>query len=41
MDLYQPNADWRNVTVEKLNGRGDLCKIDDGSPETFEYTLEK
>ncbi len=41
MDLYQPNADWRNVTVEKLNSRGDLCIKDNGSPQTFEYTLEE
>ena len=37
MDLYQPNADWSNVTVEKLNGQGDLCIKDNGSPQTFEY----
>jgi len=40
-DLYQPSADWRNVTVEKLTSRGDLCLNDNGTPKTFDYTIEE
>ncbi|MBS0629954.1 MAG: hypothetical protein JSS30_07030 [Verrucomicrobia bacterium] len=41
VDLYQPNGDWREVTVEKLNNRGELClNRDNGNKQTFHYTLE-